>query len=178
MGLEKYYFRGYWNAAELLIEATTKDPLVFFPAAHNYRQYIELHLKYLLGCLRDLNIVAVKRRQLLGHDLRKLWKSAKKGLLTKWPDGENHPKLERAQSIILEFHRIDPTGEQTRYPTLLNGEVSFANLPGELNFAGTREKMKELYDVLDGCTLVFAEQLMAISASQFGDDHEDLDATA
>jgi hypothetical protein len=103
-----------------------------------YRQYIELHLKYVLALVRDLNVIPVTRSEMKGHDLKELWKRARKGIVTKWPESDNHRKLERAQSIVLEFHRIDESGQEKRYTTLWNGEISLRNLPSELNLDGTR----------------------------------------
>jgi hypothetical protein len=152
VGLDRYLIDGYKLGADNLMESAKADATLFFPAAFLYRQYIELHLKWLLTCLRDLNVVPVTEKDLHGHELDRLWKQARNGLLTKWPSSGPEPVLDRAETIVMDFHEADPKGDEFRYALTKNGKTSLQNLPGSLNVVGIREAMEQLHALLKSCT--------------------------
>jgi hypothetical protein len=114
IGLSGYYVSGYKNAADKLVDEAKTDASLFFPVGFLYRQYIEIHLKYLLHCIRWLNVVPLVDSDIHGHELDKLWMKARKALETKWP-APTYDELDAVESIILDFHQVDPSGQELRY---------------------------------------------------------------
>jgi hypothetical protein len=113
MGLEHWYLIGYKNAADLLLDAAKSAPELFVPGVGACRHYIEIHLKHLLDSLRLLQVIPVTEEDMHGHELDKLWEKTRHGLVTKWPDSTD--ELDEAGGVIMDFHRVDQSGQESRY---------------------------------------------------------------
>lgn len=107
---------GYKKAADLMVDATTNDiyarATLVFPIIFNYRQFIELELKYHLAMYGPA--VAIDPNWDT-HDLARLWEwflDMLEGYGTPDPD-EADPVV---GEIILEFAKIDPNSYSYRYP--------------------------------------------------------------
>lgn len=122
---------GYKKASDLMVEAAatdrhSRDTLVF-PIIFNYRQFLELSLKYQLATFGPA--VEIKPNW-TSHDLARLWAEflAMLGQYgTEDPD-EVDPVVE---GIILEFAKIDPGSYSYRYPVDRQGNavpVSYSDL--------------------------------------------------
>ena len=108
---------GYKAAADLMVEKArddrpTRDILVF-PIIFNYRQFLELSLKYQLANFGPA--VGIKENW-KSHDLAKLW-SEFLAMLECY--GTEDPAV---GEIILEFSKVDPESYSFRYPVDRNGD--------------------------------------------------------
>ena len=133
---------GYKKAADLMVEASagshvTRSILVF-PIIFNYRQFLELSLKYQLATFgRAVGI----EPNWTSHDLGKLW-TAFLEMLERYgtPDPDEADPV--VGEIILEFAKIDPGSYSYRYPVDQRGKplpVSHSDL-----------HLPTLADVMDG----------------------------
>ncbi len=137
---------GYKSAADLMVTASDKcgaerDCLVF-PIIFNYRQFIELELKYLIAAYgKIVGIDAIWNT----HDLAKLWSKFSKILeMYGNPDPDNaDPIVER---IIAEFSKADPQSYSYRYPVDRKGEpIPIAYDELDLNWLANVMKAVENY---------------------------------
>ena len=176
IGLDGYYVKGYKMGADRLVDGATADAELFFPAAFLYRQYIELHLKYVLAALRYLDVIPVSDADLHGHSLQKLWKQVREGLLSKWPGSDPQPELDGAERIIMDFHSADPTGQELRYAVTSKGTRSLDKLPGELSLTGFHDTMQKLHEVLESCSNVLYSEVGAIQQEEYNDAMARLEA--
>ncbi|HUS98374.1 MAG TPA: hypothetical protein VMX97_16740 [Hyphomicrobiaceae bacterium] len=108
--------QGYKAAADLMVEAAANDrpsrDILVFPVIFNYRQFLELSLKYQLATYGPA--VGIKPNW-KSHDLAQLWAEFLAMLEhygTKDPDDAD-PVV---GAIILEFAKIDPGSYSYRYP--------------------------------------------------------------
>jgi len=112
---------GYKKAGDLMVKQATdcradRDFLVF-PIIFNYRQFLELSLKYLISNYGPTVDIKPNWRS---HDLAELWKEFLElldGYGTSDPD-EVDPVVGK---IIAEFSKIDPGSYSYRYPVDRNG---------------------------------------------------------
>lgn len=133
------YPLGYWEAADFLVEQALslsspfKDRL-FYPICFNYRQFIELCLKQLIIFSEEFyrktekvgyelkKIEQYHSTELMEtHSLEKLLNWLKESLSCTSSDDFDG----RIQSLIIEFHNIDPSGEKFRYPISKTNKQSF-----------------------------------------------------
>ena len=122
---------GYKKAADLMVEAAAADRLarntLVFPIVFNYRQFLELSLKYQLATFGPE--VGVDPNW-TSHDLAKLWAeflAMLDNFDTEDPD-EVDPVVGK---IILEFAKIDPGSYSYRYPVDRKGNpvpVAYSDL--------------------------------------------------
>jgi hypothetical protein len=143
------YAVSYRTAADALAEqfppwrpAPNGMPL---PILFLYRHYIELSLK---GILRDCReLLDNEGKMASGHDLGRLWESARTELLRVYPQ-ESHDWLGRAQVLIAQFEELDPFSTAFRYPVDKKGAPS---LPDQLVVAlgPVKSVIEELAVVLD-----------------------------
>ena len=122
------YASGYKRSADILIEhirqQESDQDLLVYPVIFLYRHYIELMLKAIItigqrveGC--DVQIPP-------HHKLENLWDDAKKIIRTHFPEADNPASIVGNQ--ILEFAKLDNSGEECRYPVLKSGEPSLEQL--------------------------------------------------
>tara|TARA_R100000935_G_scaffold58090_2_gene93840 strand:+ start:5637 stop:6242 length:606 start_codon:yes stop_codon:yes gene_type:complete len=122
---------GYKMAADLMIQAAASDSgsrnTLVFPIIFNYRQFLELSLKYQLATYGPEVGIEPNWRS---HDLAILWAEFLAMLEhygTEDPD-EVDPVVE---AIVLEFAKIDPGSYSYRYPVDRQGNpipVSYSDL--------------------------------------------------
>lgn len=112
---------GYKKAADLMVERATqargdRDALVF-PIIFNYRQFIELSLKYLIAIYGHTVGVPANWKS---HDLSALWKTFMEVL-----DGYGHAPSDQTNSVVAEtvaeFAKVDPSSFSYRYPVDTKG---------------------------------------------------------
>ena len=151
-GLDRLFrmTKGYKLAADLMVEASNKchaerDCLVF-PVIFNYRQFIELELKYQIATYGGIvGVDAIWNT----HNLAELWSSFSKILeLFGNPDPDNaDPIVER---IIAEFSKVDPQSYSYRYPVDRKGNpIPIAYDELDLNWLANVMKAVENY--FSGC---------------------------
>jgi hypothetical protein len=109
---------GYKLAGDLMVAQVARDRHVLvFPVVFNYRQFIELSLKFLIATYGHTVGIAAEWNT---HDLKSLWQTFSKVL-----DGYGHDDAEGTdaivEEIILEFAKVDPGSFSYRYPVDTKG---------------------------------------------------------
>lgn len=141
---------GYKQGADLMVERSAqsrweRDTLVF-PILFNYRQFVELSLKYLIATYG--HTVGV-RENWRSHDLVVLWEqfvSVLKGYGHADPD-ETDPVV---AAVVAEFAKVDPQSYSYRYPVDRHGKP----IPiehEELDLAVLADVMKGVEGYFSGC---------------------------
>lgn len=141
---------GYKMAADLMVAHIAlrrhdADALVF-PVVFNYRQFIELSLKYLIVTYGHTVGIAAKWNT---HDLKTLWETFLQVL-----NGYGHDDTEDTdkvvEHIILEFAKVDPGSFSYRYPVDSKGNL-VALAHQELDLHRLADVMNGLDGYFSGC---------------------------
>ena len=141
---------GYKKAADLMVQASANDSpkraALVFPIIFNYRQFLELSLKYQLATYGPA--VGI-RSNWKSHDLATLWTEFLEMLErygTEDPD-EADPVV---GEIILEFAKIDPGSYSYRYPVdRLGNPLPVAH--GDLHLPTLAEVIEGVAGYFKGC---------------------------
>ena len=147
---------GFKAAADRVVESlTTSDTprhpdQFFFPVAYLYRHYIELSLKYIIRGGQELGLVTIDSKELTGHNLHVLWNKARAVLEALWPKAPRDD-LVPVEQVILEFHKMDRTGQEFRYARSRNGCRHLENAPKLVDLANMKDVMDRLSNFLEGC---------------------------
>lgn len=141
---------GYKQGADLMVEKASKhrgdrDALVF-PIVFNYRQFIELSLKFLIAQYGpDVGIQAIWN----SHDLGMLWKTLKR-VLREYGQSDADQTDRVVAGVIAEFAKVDPYSFSYRYPVDTKGNP----IPLEheqLDLAVLADVMTALDNYFSGC---------------------------
>lgn len=141
---------GYKMAADLMVARVSDDrhdgDALVFPAIFNYRQFIELSLKYLIATYGYTVGVEAEWNT---HDLSTLWSSFVRVL-----QGYGHEDSEGTDmvvgNIIAEFAKVDPRSFSFRYPVDTKGNL--VPLPHqEVNLHRLADVMDGLEGYFSGC---------------------------
>jgi hypothetical protein len=113
---------GYKAGADLMVEQSKhsgyhRDTLVF-PIIFNYRQFIELSLKYLIATSGHTVGISPNWK---AHDLVVLWRIFLKVFEAYGVDDPNKTDPAVA-SIVAEFAKVDPNSYSYRYPVDIRGD--------------------------------------------------------
>jgi hypothetical protein len=147
------YAEGYKRIADLsvaYVEATHSDQdFLVYPILFNYRQYIELTLKDLVGTARRLldEPGGVPR----GHDLLALWNEAEPLLLR--IDDRERETLGNVRACLKRFAKFDPTSESFRYPITKKGKPSLPDKLRHINLRQVRDVVERLSGFFDGASM-------------------------
>lgn len=114
---------GYKKAADLIVAHVARDRhdggALVFPAVFNYRQFIELSLKYLIATYGYTVGISAEWNT---HNLKTLWQTFLRVL-----EGYGHEDTEGTdlvvEEIILEFSKVDPRSFSYRYPVDTKGNL-------------------------------------------------------
>jgi hypothetical protein len=118
MPSDEAYAAGFQRAANMIVDAALSDGQnpddLFFPVAYLYRHHLELMLKDLVRL--GVRLAALEPcDDILGdHNLHQLWNRAKNLIKQVWPDSPDDD-VRAAEHLILELHKMDPTGQAFRY---------------------------------------------------------------
>lgn len=122
---------GYKAAADLMVAAATDDrptrDILVFPIIFNYRQFLELSLKYQLATFGPAVGIEPNWKS---HDLAKLWAEFVT-LLDHYGTSDPDEVDPVVGEIILEFAKIDPGSYSYRYPMDRRGKpvpVAYSDL--------------------------------------------------
>jgi hypothetical protein len=133
---------GYRKAADLMVaqtisESADRDFLVC-PIIFNYRQFIELSLKYIIATYGPVVRVAANWNT---HDLETLW-NAFKGVLDAYGTSDPDDADPVVAQLVAEFAKIVPGSYSHRYPVDRQGKP--------LPLAVADLHLPTLADVMDG----------------------------
>lgn len=139
---------GYKKAADLMVVEAERDrasrDFLVFPILFNYRQYIELSLKYMIATYGPTVGIEPNWRT---HDLATLW-SEFLDLLDRFgtPDPDEVDPV--VGEVVIEFAKIDPGSYSYRYPVDRNGDA--------IPVAYTDLHLANLADVMNGIAGYFS----------------------
>jgi hypothetical protein len=112
---------GYKRGADLMVMRSVDNPFdrdtLVFPIIFNYRQFIELSLKYLIAAYGSTVGVGPNW---ISHDLAVLWKTFSH-LLGQYGHSYPNPDDLVVAGIIAEFAKVDPHSFAYRYPVDTKG---------------------------------------------------------
>lgn len=126
----------------------------FFPVAYLYRHAFELGFKCIvrdginLGIITESNSV---KKIIKDHNLCKLWNKARSILEEVWPDGDKDT-LTNAERIILQFHKLDSSGQEFRYATDVEGNPNLKDAPKLVDLINLKAVSNNLFSFLDSCS--------------------------
>lgn len=121
MGTTESYAEGFMKAIGRIMTTlhTPDEPghpdQLFYPIAYLAQHYFELMVKHLIIQASALVPPAVTVADLSDtHNLEFLWKRLRPVIELLWPTGP-HDDLDAVESVLLEFHHLDPHGMTFRY---------------------------------------------------------------
>lgn len=175
MPSEETYIVGFQRAADMIVAAAQADDLnpdnLFFPVAYLYRHHLELMLKEFIGLGGAIEVPRdsqsepcpscghrKKPKDLQSeHNLHRLWNKVNQLLNTVWPDSPD-ADLKAVERVILEFHKLDRTGQAFRYPRDKQGAPHLQAAPPRVDLANMMETvdavskfLEAAYTGIDSC---------------------------
>lgn len=141
---------GYKKAADIAVTHTASHPsdrdLLVFPILFNYRQFIELSLKYQLATHGPAVAIEPNWKT---HDLGVLWTSFRE-MLDRYgtPDPDEADPV--VEAVVLQFAKIDPGSYSNRYPVDRQGKP----LPiayGAMHLENLADVMNAVAGYFSGC---------------------------
>jgi hypothetical protein len=125
-----------------------REEAFFMPAMFCYRHYVEVILKWHLTVARTWKISTVTNDELEGHALYPLWNLAKPVVQTVWPAVSQHT-LSAVERFVSDMHSLDPSGQNMRYASHLNGDHTLENAPYVVSLGHLREMMLKLWNFFE-----------------------------
>lgn len=165
------YLVGFQRGADMIVDAAKDDNLnpdeLFFPVAYLYRHHIELMLKELVRLGTRVGVVEeavelvppcpscghaprASDDPLSQHNLHKLWNKAKLAINAVWPD-QGKADLAAVERVILEFHKLDPTGQAFRYARDKAGGRHLQDAPSRVDLRNLKAIVDAVSRFLDAC---------------------------
>lgn len=149
---EGAYVAGFQRAADMIVIAARNDDLnpddLFFPVAYLYRHHLELMLKELVRLGAGMGALGDCESLLGEHNLHRLWNKAKELIQSVWPSplGDDIKAVER---VILEFHKLDPSGQTFRYCRDKDGSPLLASAPSRVDLGALASTVDAVSRFLD-----------------------------
>jgi hypothetical protein len=153
IGFTRSYVEGFKAAADILIKSVlrqTELPHISYekviPALHLYRQYLELHFKFIMADGENQCHIKLAPKEHFGHELPILWNHVKAIILHIDPN-EPADNLTAMESIVNEFVNADESGQEFRYPkfkTKKGSGESLANIPQVFDLPHLLEMMAKV----------------------------------
>lgn len=150
------YASGYRQAADVVVAALADEgraygvpaypDAVAFPVAFCYRHYVELMLKALI--IDASRLLGRAEQPPWTHRLDPLWSLVRPKLEEIWPDDD----LDPMEAKIKQFHDLDPTSEEFRFPFVGKPKVQKVSLQTVhgVNLLRLREIVDDLALMLNG----------------------------
>ena len=147
------YAVGFQMAADKIIQAALQDDcypdLLFAPVGYLYRHYLELTLTHLVRLGLRIGAMDLDDKCLEVHDLHALWVQSRKLIEAAWPNADR-ADTDAVESVIMEFHRLDKSGQAFRYGTDKRGHKHLDGIPEFVSLAQARSTMEAVSNFLDG----------------------------
>ncbi len=139
---------------EDLVRANTYEPAhkFFMPIAYLYRHSLELKMKEVVRLGIDLQLIPDDEKTaktLVDHNLHKLWNLVRKAVEAYWPNDPDSD-VGSAERIVLEFHKIDETGQNLRYSKDKSGKNTIDGLPKTVQLTHVKGVFEAIFNFLDG----------------------------
>ncbi len=145
----------------------------FMPIGFLYRHSLELKMKEVVRLGIQLGLVPDNNKTekvLADHNLHQIWNLVKKAVSGNWPDNSEND-TGPAERIVLEFHRIDQSGQGLRYSKDRSGRSTLNSLPKSAELTHVRDVFQAIFNFLDGCEagLSHAVEMRNDMLSYYGD---------
>lgn len=141
---------GYKQAGDLMVEKAADDRAeryaLVFPIIFNYRQFLELSLKYQLATYGPRVDIKPNWKS---HDLAVLW-SEFLAMLERYGTADPDEADPVVENIILEFAKIDPGSYSYRYPVDRRGDAIPAAI-SDLHLPTLADVMNAVEGYFTGC---------------------------
>ena len=127
--------------------------MFFMPIAFLYRHSLELKIKRNIRIGIGLELIEKNEKlttALKEHNLHRLWNYMKIVIEGYWPDGKKED-INNAERIILEFHKLDKSGQEFRYPENLSGNSVLERFPKSVHLTHFQDVFEAIYNFLEGC---------------------------
>ncbi len=146
------YLVGFKRAGDMIVAAAQAEGQhpddLFFPVAYLYRHHLELMLKELVGLGVRVGSLEGCEDCLGQHNLHKLWNKAKQLIMEVWPDSPVDD-LNGTEQMILEFHKLDPTGQAFRYARDKHGAPHLQGAPQRIDLNKLKAAVDSVSTFLD-----------------------------
>jgi hypothetical protein len=147
------YAVGFKDAADKVVEAALKDnchpDLLLAPVAYLYRHYLELTLKYIVSIGVGTGTTPSAEACLKKHDLKTLWTYTRQIIEAVLP-GSNRADTDAVESVVMEFHRMDTSGQAFRYAADSTGRKHLEAMPEFVSLMRLRNTMDGVANFLGG----------------------------
>jgi len=152
MPSEGMYLVGFQRAADMIVDAAQTDDKnpddLFFPVAYLYRHHLELMLKELVRLGVRVGSLDGCEEILGQHNLHKLWNKARELIKDVWPDSPDED-VKAAEKMILEFHKLDSSGQAFRYARQIDGTPCLQGAPPRVDLGNLRKAVDSVSRLLD-----------------------------
>ena len=142
MRFEGMYAAGFQRAADMVVDAARADDGnpddLLFPVAYLYRHHLELMLKGVVALGARSGAIDVSDDCLVKHDLQKLWIKVKQLIDQVWADSPQED-LKAVAQVVMEFHKLDPSGQAFRYARGKKGSRLLENIPSCIDLNNLKE---------------------------------------
>ncbi len=141
---------GYKKAGDLLVDACEADRFardyLVFPVIFNYRQFLELSLKYQIATYGpSVGIEPIWNT----HRLEKLW-AAFLDVLESYGTADPDHADDAVEETVLEFAKIDPGSDSYRYPVDNKGNPLPVTYK-DLHLPTLKDNMEAVANYFEGC---------------------------
>lgn len=146
------YIVGFQQAADMIVDAAQEDgqcpDYLFFPVAYLYRHHLELMLKELVRLGVRMGALEACDDCLARHNLHKLWNRAKEVIKEAWPDSPDDD-LRAVEQVIIEFHKLDPSGQAFRYARDTKGNRHLGSTAKHVDMINLKRTVDAVSSFLD-----------------------------
>lgn len=123
----------------------------FMPITFLYRHSLELKLKEMIRI--GLKLKYEDEDSILkDHSLHCLWNFVKALLCEYWPDSPRE-ELSGVESVIMAFHKVDPTGQNLRYSRDTKNNKTTLSFPDSVELLDLKQIVTSVFEFLDGCQM-------------------------
>jgi hypothetical protein len=169
---ETIYAEAFKRSGDKLVDSLCQEgnrapsDIYFMPITYLYRHSLEIQLKEViklslrLGLIEETKSVSEAMKK---HGLHKLWNHARRGIEAFWPreslPDNSKSDVDHAETIIIEFHKIDMTGQSLRYPQDMKGNNTLKGTPETVELTQIKDVFKAIYNFLGGCSSGLSEAI-------------------
>lgn len=148
------YKMAYEEAAKVLIKHASSgrdQDLLIYPIVFTARHAIELGFKEIIRIGNEL--LERDRECPMGHDLLKLWKEIRDQLVEIEPENTDD-SIEHFESLLKQFHAIDPKSITFRYPRDASDQPTFwienGEIPSRINTGALGHVLEAMFGFITG----------------------------
>ncbi len=136
---------------------------LFMPVAYLYKHSLELKLKSLLnvafkcGFFEESELSEERYKELLSrHRIIDIWSAIKPKIIEQFPQSPRKP-VNNAEALIVDFHKLDNSGQSLRYPVTQSGGDVRKYFPDIVGLDLLKEAVDETYALIDVCDGYFSD---------------------